>query len=122
MLNIATTEVQADRTGALRALAKGWGNAWVVLKGRHTLIGSSSGDLWVNASGNPGLGQGGSGDVLAGFLGGWLAQLGRLGDAGQAIRYAVWEHGTTADMLSAQRPVWEMGELLEQLGNSRGAG
>ncbi|NBQ41766.1 MAG: NAD(P)H-hydrate dehydratase, partial [Mycobacteriaceae bacterium] len=122
LLGLTTASVQADRRGALRALTKGWGNIWVVLKGRHTLIGSSCGDIWVNSSGNPGLGQGGSGDVLAGFLGGWLAQSSRLGDVGLAIRYAVWEHGNAADALSVQRPVWEMGELLGLLGSSRGAG
>ncbi|NBP86713.1 MAG: hypothetical protein EBU54_16620, partial [Mycobacteriaceae bacterium] len=54
LLGLTTASVQADRRGALRALTKGWGNIWVVLKGRHTLIGSSCGDIWVNSSGNPG--------------------------------------------------------------------
>ena len=46
----------------------------MVLKGHQTLIGRSAGEVSVNPSGNPYLAQGGSGDVLAGYLAGLLAQ------------------------------------------------
>lgn len=116
MLGRTTAEVQADRPDAVRTLACDWGGCWVVLKGRHTLVGRDAAKLFLNSSGNPQLAQGGSGDVLAGFLGGGLAQPGRRADVGRAIHHAVWEHGRAADALSAQRPVWEMAELLSSLG------
>lgn len=118
MLGRTAAEVQADRVGAVRALALDWGEAWVVLKGRHTLVGCSHGEMGVNSSGNSGLAQGGSGDVLAGFLGGGLAQPGWRADVGRFIRHAVWEHGHAADVLSAHQSVWEMAELLGWLGDS----
>ena len=46
----------------------------VVLKGRFTVIASPNGDCCVNPTGNHGMGKGGSGDVLTGLLGGFLAQ------------------------------------------------
>ena len=122
MLGIAKADVLSDRAETLREIARTHGDCWVVLKGRHTLIGRGQGELFVNSSGNPQLAQGGSGDVLAGFLGGWLAQALLREDAGLAIRHAVWEHGRAADVLSARQRAWEMTELVQLLGNSTVAG
>ena len=43
------------------------------VRGRE-ITGAHTGKIGVNCSGNPMLAQGGSGDLLAGFLGGLLAQ------------------------------------------------
>src|ERR1051325_357358 len=74
MLGTTTTEVQADRVSAVRKISEKFGNCFVVLKGHQSLVGRSSGPVFINSTGNPFLAQGGSGDVLAGFLGGLLAQ------------------------------------------------
>ena len=116
MLGRTPAEVQADRVAALRELARTRGGSWVVLKGQHTLVGREAGELWFNSSGNPYLAQGGSGDVLAGYLGGWLAQPLVRGEVGLAIRHAVWAHGHAADVLAARHSAWEMAELSGQLG------
>ena len=71
-------------------LSNRFGNCWVVLKGHQTLVGRNIGDVSVNSSGNPYLAQGGSGDVLAGFLSGLLAQPGLQVDPADTIRYATW--------------------------------
>ena len=118
LLQTSKVGVLAGRTGAVRQISRHLGGCWVVLKGRHTLIGHERGEMFVNSSGNPQLGQGGSGDVLAGYLGGWLAQPGSREDAGFVLRHAVWEHGHAADVLSARQRVWEMADLVELLGNS----
>ena len=118
MLGIAKADVLSDRTESLRGIAETHGDCWVVLKGRHTLVGCGCGELFVNSSGNPQLAQGGSGDVLAGYLGGWLAQPLLQADPGWVIRHAVWAHGHTADLLSARQRAWELAELIERLGNS----
>ncbi len=116
LLGCSTAEVQCDRPGAVRELSRRFGACWVVLKGQHTLIGRESGEMFVNSSGNPGLAQGGSGDVLAGFLAGWLAQPELREDLLTALRYAVWEHGTAADRLSARRENWIIEALAGELG------
>ena len=72
----------------------------VVLKGRLTLV--TSGDLtFMSPFGGPVLARGGSGDLLAGLIGGLLAQA--PADALlAACRGVVW-HGLAADLLARHR-------------------
>jgi len=119
LLRYTTEQVQSDRPHVLRQLSRRFGNAWVVLKGYQTLIGRSTGELYVNSSGNPYLAQGGSGDLLAGYLAGLLAQPGLQADALKTIRYAVWQHGATADELQNTRQAWTVEELADELGRTR---
>ena len=72
----------------------------------------------MNPSGNPHLAQGGSGDVLAGFIGGLLAQPALQADAGKTIRFAVWQHGVAADALQAARTNWVVEDLIPELGKA----
>ena len=116
LLGSTVDEVQADRVEALRALSAKFGDCWVVLKGQHTLIGRSEGQILVNPTGNPGLGQGGSGDLLAGYLAGLLAQPLLLEDVFHTIRYAVWQHGAAADELASQAPNWVVEDLAKCIG------
>ncbi len=120
LLGTTAQAVQADRPAALREISRRFGGCWVVLKGHQTLIGRAEGEIFVNSSGNPHLAQGGSGDVLAGFLAGLLAQTELQTDAGKTIRYAVWQHGATADELQARRANWVVEDLVGELGNNKG--
>jgi ADP-dependent NAD(P)H-hydrate dehydratase / NAD(P)H-hydrate epimerase len=119
LLKKTSAEVQNNRLQSLRELSRQFGNCWVVLKGHQTLVGRSSGQVFVNSSGNPYLAQGGSGDVLAGYLAGLLAQRSLQQDAFKTIRYAVWQHGATADALQIRKPNWIIEDLVEALGLSR---
>jgi NAD(P)H-hydrate epimerase len=119
LLRTSVAQVQADRIGALRTLSKRFGNCWVVLKGHQTVIGRAKGEAFVNCSGNPFLAQGGSGDVLAGYLGGLLAQPELQKDPVMAIRYGVWQHGAAADVLTGERTNWIVENLLDTLGNRK---
>lgn len=100
--------IQSDRPRSVRQISQSLGGATVVLKGQHTLVGRTQGPLYVNSTGNPRLAQGGSGDVLAGYLAGLLAQPRLQPDALLAIRYAVWRHG-----LAAESPAWN--GLIDEL-------
>ena len=117
LLRCTPQQVQANRLSALRNISRRFGNAWVVLKGHQTLIGRSVGDVYVNPSGNPHLAQGGSGDVLAGYLAGLLAQPELRADVPKTICYAVWQHGAAADLLQARRPNWVVEDLVETVGS-----
>jgi NAD(P)H-hydrate repair Nnr-like enzyme with NAD(P)H-hydrate dehydratase domain len=110
--------------GATRRLAGLWSGSdvWVVLKGRHTVVGGAAGIVTINSSGNPGLAQGGTGDVLAGYLGGILAQPPLGHDLGRAIRYAVWRHGAAADELELRSSGWTAEDLTVTLGGAVKAG
>ena len=117
MLNSTSKQVQADRLHALRELSKRFGNCWVVLKGNQTLVGTKDGDVFVNSSGNPYMGQGGSGDVLSGYIAGLLAQPVLQSDIGKTLRFAVWQHGATADTLQEKKKVWVIEDLAAEMGN-----
>jgi NAD(P)H-hydrate epimerase len=120
LLRATPQQVQANRLNALRNISRRFGNTWVVLKGHQTLIGRNVGEVYVNSTGNPHLAQGGSGDVLAGYLAGLLAQADLRTDVLQTIRYAVWQHGAAADCLQAARNNWVVEELTEVLGAVKG--
>ncbi|QOL48846.1 NAD(P)H-hydrate dehydratase [Massilia litorea] len=95
LLGSSAAEVQADRLGAARRLAKRL-QAVVVLKGAGSVIARPDGEIVINPTGNPGLATGGSGDVLAGVCGALLAQ---GWPAWEAAIGAVWMHGAAADRL-----------------------
>jgi NAD(P)H-hydrate epimerase len=119
LLNTTPQKVQADRVRALREISRRGGNCWVVLKGNQTLIGRAEGNIFVNPSGNAHLAQGGSGDLLAGFIAGLLAQPALAADVETTLRYAVWQHGAAADRLQATRANWVVEDLANELGNAR---
>jgi ADP-dependent NAD(P)H-hydrate dehydratase / NAD(P)H-hydrate epimerase len=118
LLKCRVADVQADRSEAVRELSSRLGGCWVVLKGHQTLVGQARSEIFVNPSGNPALAQGGSGDVLGGYLAGCLAQPALAAQATTAIRYAVWQHGAAADELSRQRDNWVVEELIASLGEA----
>jgi NAD(P)H-hydrate epimerase len=62
-----------DRLELAQAKAREWGHL-VVLKGAYTIIAAPDGRARINWRGNPALATAGTGDVLAGSIGGLLAQ------------------------------------------------
>ncbi len=93
LLETTAAEVQRDRIGAARQLARRY-NAWVVLKGAGSVIAAPTERYWINTTGTPALATAGTGDVLAGMLGAFLAQ-GAV--VQEAVLAAVWLHGRAAD-------------------------
>jgi len=98
LLGVQTADVQADRLAAALALAERC-KAHVVLKGQGSVCASPDGAWSINRTGNPGLASGGTGDVLAGMIGAFVAQ--GLEPA-RALRFAVCLHGAAADALVAR--------------------
>lgn len=101
LLGWDVASVQADRFAAVKALHQHYGGV-VVLKGAGTL--TYDGDvIHLCSDGNPGMASGGMGDVLAGIIGGLMAQGLKPVDA---ARMSVWVHAQAADM-----GVMRLGEL-----------
>ena len=99
LLDTTVAAVQADRLGSTRALAEATG-AVVALKGARTVVAAPSGETTLNPTGNPGLATGGTGDVLTGIAGGFLAQgLAAL----PALQAAVYLHGLAGDLAARAR-------------------
>lgn len=104
LCGLTPAQVNADRPARAARMAREWG-CILVLKGHATLVAAPDGALWVNTTGNPGLARGGSGDVLAGMIGGLCA-------AGlpplEAAKCGVWLHGAAADRAAARLGQWGM--------------
>ncbi len=73
LLGWTTAQVEEDRLGAVCALADRF-SAVAVLKGHETLVTAPGKPVLKNTTGNDALATGGSGDVLAGVIGGLAAQ------------------------------------------------
>jgi NAD(P)H-hydrate epimerase len=79
---------------------------FVVLKGTRTLVAAPDGRVFVNPTGNAGLGTAGSGDTLTGVITGFLAQefarVGREHDALAAVLAAVYVAGLAGDLAARE--------------------
>lgn len=85
--------IQSDRINAARGAAKGSG-AVILLKGASTVIAAPDGRVMINPTGNANLATAGTGDVLAGIIGGFVSQKIDLFDAALAGAFI---HGKAAD-------------------------
>jgi hydroxyethylthiazole kinase-like uncharacterized protein yjeF len=94
LFGCTTADVAKDRLGHARRLAVVSG-AVVVLKGARTIVAVSDGTAYVNPTANAALGTAGSGDVLAGTIGAFLAQ---DMDAKDAACVGVFVHGMAAEI------------------------
>lgn len=98
-------DIQSHRIEIAIEAAATW-KAVVVLKGHETVTASPTGEAYINSTGNPGMGTGGTGDVLTGILAGLVAQYGRgLNYSGyaQLMAFGVYLHGLAGDIAYAER-------------------
>ncbi|MDZ7340786.1 MAG: NAD(P)H-hydrate dehydratase [candidate division KSB1 bacterium] len=109
LIGSSISEIQRQRLTLLPELAQRWGKV-IVLKGGPTLIAAPNGDLFINATGNPGMATGGSGDVLTGVIAGLLAQ--KL-SAVDAALVGVYLHGLAGDLAAAD--LTEMGLIASDI-------
>ncbi len=125
--DVLADEAANDRwSAAARAAAKL--RCTVLLKGVPTVIADLRGPAHVVASGNPGLATGGSGDLLAGFIGAFLARgtapaeaaalgahaLGRAAESG--ARQWTARSLRPADVLAALPDVWRAWKEVRPVG------
>jgi NAD(P)H-hydrate epimerase len=82
-----------------RECARQWRQV-VVLKGPFSVVGQPEGETWVYPHANSALATAGTGDVLAGIVGGLVAQ---GSPPGEAAALAVWTHAQCAARIVARR-------------------
>jgi hydroxyethylthiazole kinase-like uncharacterized protein yjeF len=109
MLDRERDQVEADRRAVATAFAREHG-VTVVLKGVETLIADRAGELFLSRRGTRGLGTAGSGDVLAGVIGGLLAQ--GLGPTEAAV-WGVYLHALAGEAVA--RDLGEDGMIATDL-------
>lgn len=94
LTGIPVLELSSNPVAAAVTFARSHG-CTVVLKGPNTVVASPSGETFFNTNGNPGLAKGGSGDLLAGMIGAFLAMGIR---PAYAAAIGVYLHGAAADI------------------------
>lgn len=117
LLNIDTKAVQSERFECASIAAAQY-EAIVVLKGAATITADPEGDIYLNSTGNPALATAGTGDVLAGTIGGFIAQgLNPLA----ATVLGVYLHGLAGDILAEDKGSRGVlaGEVAEMLPYAR---
>ena len=113
LVGLSTPAVQARRLDLARETAAKFG-VTLVLKGAQTVVAAPDGRASLNSTGNPALASGGTGDVLTGLIGGFLAQGLAPWDA---ARLGVYLHGLAADFFVSRHGSRGMiaGDLLAVL-------
>lgn len=84
--------------------------ALVLVKGPQSHVVAPDGTAWKYEGGGPGLGVSGSGDTLAGIIGGLLA---RAAEPLTALLWGVWLHGEAGNSLS--KKVGKIGYLAREI-------
>ncbi|MAT58201.1 MAG: hypothetical protein CMF23_09540 [Ignavibacteriae bacterium] len=89
----------------------------LVLKGSRTVIFNKNREAFINTTGNPGMAKFGSGDVLSGILGSFIAQ---SGDLESALISAVYLHSLSADILVENKTEYGItaSEIMKNIPNA----
>jgi NAD(P)H-hydrate repair Nnr-like enzyme with NAD(P)H-hydrate dehydratase domain len=99
LLDCAEDQVGRDPVGCGLRAARAQ-QAIVLVKGVTSHVVTPAGETWTYEGGAPGLGVSGSGDVLAGIVGGLLA---RGAEPLNALLWAVWLHGEAGARLAGKQ-------------------
>jgi NAD(P)H-hydrate epimerase len=117
LIGILPDKINQNRIEIAREYARRF-KVILVIKGAPTVIANPEGEVWVNPTGNSGLGSGGSGDVLTGMIGGLIAQGATPFDSAKA---GVYLHGLAADLaVKAEGSEYSLvaGDLLRFIGRA----
>ena len=98
LLECDEAAVEADPVGCAMACSRRY-DAITLVKGATSHVVHPDGRVWTHAGGVPGLGVSGSGDTLAGIVGGLLA---RGADPLTALLWGVRLHGEAGTLLSKE--------------------
>jgi len=96
LMGITSRDVQARRLEIALEAAGRW-QAFVILKGFHTILATPDGRAYVNTTGNAGMATGGTGDVLTGMLAGLTAEFGTE-KWERVLGLGVYLHGLAGDV------------------------
>jgi len=99
LFGISTEIIKNNRKLIAKKYAKHY-NSIIILKGHNSIVTDGLRRFYINRSGNPGMATAGSGDVLSGIVGSFLAQ--GL-DTFKAAKYATYIHGLAGDLAAKDK-------------------
>jgi NAD(P)H-hydrate epimerase len=99
LTGVSAMEISGNKIAVLRETTERL-KATIVLKGAHSLIGTSGGNVYINLSGNAGMATAGSGDVLTGCI---AAMYGMGLKSDEAARKGVFLHGYAGDLAAGKK-------------------
>ncbi len=99
LFDIDVNLIKNNRKMIAKKYAKHY-NSIIILKGHNSIVTDGLKRFYINRSGNPGMATAGSGDVLSGITGAFLAQ--GL-DSFQAAKYATYVHGLAGDLAAKDK-------------------
>ncbi len=108
LTGLAVAEVQKARLETARSYSHANG-CFTILKGAQTIVATPDSRLFINSTGNPGMATGGTGDILAGLVGrfvaGWYRKPGKANSAvlGDYLSSAVYVHGLAGDLAAEEK-------------------
>jgi NAD(P)H-hydrate epimerase len=108
LVDSSITDIQRDRLEVAARFAREHG-CFTVLKGFQTVTATPTGFMFINGTGNPGMATGGSGDILSGIMGRFVAGWRRgphhadLNSLGEYVSSAVYVHGLAGDVAADEQ-------------------
>ncbi|MDD5465261.1 MAG: NAD(P)H-hydrate dehydratase [Candidatus Omnitrophica bacterium] len=103
--------IKKNRKLVAKKYAKYYNNI-IILKGHDSIVSNGKRQSYINRTGNPGMATAGSGDVLSGIVGAFLAQ--GL-DAFRAAKFAAYIHGLAGDLAAKDKT--QMGLIASDIIN-----
>jgi NAD(P)H-hydrate epimerase len=100
-------DIQKNRLATARDYAAERG-CHVILKGFQTVVAAPTGEVYINSTGNPGMATGGTGDILAGMVGRFVAYWNRQRKEEKShhlseyLSASVYLHGLAGDIAAAR--------------------
>lgn len=115
LTGMTIADIEASRVEVAREFATKH-NVVLVLKGAPTVVALPGGHVYINGSGNEGMGTGGMGDVLTGII---SALIGQGLPESRAAVLGVFLHGNAADRLHEVKPFgFTPSEVAREIGTS----
>jgi NAD(P)H-hydrate epimerase len=97
LTGLSKDEIQKDRSGVAQRFSQAW-NVVVILKGAFSVVAAPDGRCAIEPFATPALARAGTGDVLAGTVGGLLAQ---GMESWQAAVLGAYLHGRAGELAAA---------------------
>ncbi|MCM8766180.1 MAG: NAD(P)H-hydrate dehydratase [Candidatus Omnitrophica bacterium] len=113
LVGISIEEIKKNKISVAKNFLRKY-NIILVLKGYQTIIAQRAKRIYINKTGNPGMATAGSGDVLTGMIGGFLAQGISPFDS---AKFAVYLHGLAGDLAKKEKSEYGLiaSDILENI-------